>query len=177
MHKTVEFLELYERNFAKKADEKHRLLEIGVQHGGSVEHWKKQYPKWDVVGLDIDPSCAGGGVVIGDQTNVELLSSLGAFDIVIDDGGHTMHQQQTSFKELFPKLRKGGIYVIEDLHTSFWPKFWDQETKTIDFLTSLVPAINTEANNARLEGNVMPENKYDIHSVCFYPSIAFIWKN
>ena len=42
-------------------------------------------------------------------------------DIIIDDGGHYMHQQQISFGFLFAYMRSGGLYFIEDLHTSYWP--------------------------------------------------------
>ena len=45
----------------------------------------------------------------------------GDFDIIIDDGSHKMNHQQISFDVLFPHLKSGGIYVIEDLHTSVKP--------------------------------------------------------
>src|SRR6185503_20962416 len=49
-----------------------------------------------------------------------LIERIGAdFDLIVDDGGHTMEQQQVSLGFLFPQLRPGGLYVIEDLHTSF----------------------------------------------------------
>ena len=39
-----------------------------------------------------------------------------AFDIIIDDGSHASYHQQLSFKTLFPTLKSGGIYSIEDLN-------------------------------------------------------------
>ena len=45
------------------------------------------------------------------------------YDIIIDDGGHTMQQQQTSFAVLYSSLRKGGVYVIEDMNTSFKTRY------------------------------------------------------
>jgi hypothetical protein len=51
------------------------------------------------------------------------------FDIIIDDGGHTMKQQQTSLGFLFSKVKSGGIYIIEDLHTSNWKSYINQDSK------------------------------------------------
>ena len=60
-----------------------------------------------------------------DQSNVKQLkdfvkSTGGNYDIIIDDGGHTMAQQKISFVNLFPAVKNGGMYIIEDLHTSYW---------------------------------------------------------
>ena len=60
----------------------------------------------------------------GDQANPSDLEKLvnlyGPFDIIIDDGGHTMKQQQFTLGFMFKSLNNGGIYVIEDLATSRW---------------------------------------------------------
>ena len=45
------------------------------------------------------------------------------FDIVLDDGGHELRMQQASFEALFPSMRPGGVYIVEDTHTSMWPMF------------------------------------------------------
>ena len=167
----------YKRHFSELADGSLRLLEIGVQDGSSIAYWKSEYPKWDVWGMDIDPHCAGHQIVIGDQTNVSLLESFEPFDIIIDDGGHTMNQQVVSFETLFPKMKSGGVYVIEDLHTSFWPKFFDSEMRFLDYAKSLTETIHNLANDpARLEGYRLPENPLGIESIHFYPSIIFIHK-
>jgi hypothetical protein len=80
----------------------------------------------------VDPRCAkltdkGVNVVIGDQEDRKFLNDLadrvGEIDIVIDDGGHTMGQQIATFEELWPRVRDGGIFLVEDLHTSYWPKY------------------------------------------------------
>jgi hypothetical protein len=44
-------------------------------------------------------------------------------DVLIDDGGHTMTQQITTFEELFPRVAPDGVYLCEDLHTSYWQAF------------------------------------------------------
>jgi hypothetical protein len=66
-------------------------------------------------------------VVLGDQADRGFLESVverhGPFDIIVDDGGHTMEQQITSIETLFPSLVDGGVYIVEDCHTSYWDEF------------------------------------------------------
>ena len=69
----------------------------------------------------------------------------GDFDMIIDDGGHTMEQMQTSLNHLWDSLKSGGVYVIEDLHSCSgqWPTLYGYEvikngdTLTTDLLNSL----------------------------------------
>ena len=83
----------------------------------------------------------------GDQSSDEDLNKFcslygGEFDIIIDDGGHSMRQQQISLRALYNQLKSNGIYVIEDLHTGSnqWPNLYDSsvieegDTITIDLM-------------------------------------------
>lgn len=70
------------------------------------------------------------------------------FDIIIDDGGHTMNQQKTSFMVLLPLVRSGGIYVIEDLETSYSPSYggnYLDPSSTISFIKTFVDEIQPES--------------------------------
>lgn len=114
------------------------------------------------------------------------------FDIIIDDGGHTMNQQITSFKILFPALKSGGIYVIEDLHTSYtyaplYEKYYHapNQQPTIEFLFGLIHCVNkagaisTCADFDKCSAQVIDSlNIYErnIESIHFYGSICFIFK-
>ena len=53
----------------------------------------------------------------------KLYAALPPLDILIDDGGHTMNQQITTFEVLFDKVKEDGIYLCEDLHTSYFKYF------------------------------------------------------
>ena len=73
--------------------------------------------------FDINPACKALEedqieIVIGDQEDraflAELRERIGPADIVIDDGGHTMAQQIATFEEMFPAVRNGGVYLVED---------------------------------------------------------------
>lgn len=177
MAKFEHYYPIYTDHFSDIRNSSLSLLEIGVQDGSSIKYWRTEYPKWDVWGMDIDPRCEGDQIIIGDQTNIDILNSFKPFDIIIDDGGHTMNQQIVSFETLFPKLNSGGIYVIEDIHTSFWPKFFDSDVLFIDYVKNLADGIHDIANQeSRLEGRRGSYSKYDISSIHFYPSIIFIHK-
>ncbi|PHH79423.1 hypothetical protein CDD80_4876 [Ophiocordyceps camponoti-rufipedis] len=83
-------------------------------------------------------------VFVGDQADSVFLDQFvanatadGLFDLVIDDGGHTMKQQITSLERLWPVVKPGGLYVIEDLQTSYWPEYGgvSSTTDTTKFTT------------------------------------------
>ena len=99
-------------------------------------------PAAQIVGVDIDESARTGAgrhvVEIGDQEDPAFLSSVaerhGPFDIVIDDGGHTMRQQIRSVETLFPLLADGGVYIVEDCHTSYWAPYADPSDPAATFV-------------------------------------------
>jgi hypothetical protein len=125
IHNYVELYGLFFRPQRKRAE---RVLEIGVLDGASVRLWEAYFPRATIFGIDIDDTSQYETTrirtFVADQANREQLSQFidehgSTFDIVIDDGGHTMEQQQVSFGFFFPHLRSKGIYIIEDIHTSF----------------------------------------------------------
>ncbi|MBZ5514918.1 MAG: DUF616 domain-containing protein [Acidobacteriia bacterium] len=131
---------LYERYFDPIKDHSIRLLEIGLlRHdiqarnpGGpyddtpSLFMWREYFPNAEIVGFDIAdftkaPVLPGCKIVRGDMGNPDHLLSVmrdasGTFDIIIDDGSHASHHQQLALGILFPYLKEGGYYVIEDLN-------------------------------------------------------------
>ena len=104
------------------------LLEIGVYDGGSLRMWSEFLPDAQVTGLDIDPRClefSGGNatVLMCDQSDaqqlVDVAVKLGPFDVIIDDGSHIWSHQILTFETLFPFVAPGGVFIIEDIDTSF----------------------------------------------------------
>jgi hypothetical protein len=121
------YLEIYQRYLHAFQGRRCTYLEIGVENGGSLQIMRDYLGKEArIVGLDVNPACAalGGEIHIGDQSDpavlARLVDSCGPFDIVIDDGSHIADHQLVSFFNLFPALKEGGIYIVEDLHASFW---------------------------------------------------------
>ena len=179
--KEPHFIEAYIRHISHLKPK--RVLEIGVQGGGSLKIWKDMFPEAEIVGVDIDEGCKRNEedrikVIIGDQTDVKFLETLGMFDIIIDDGGHKMTQQQVSLNTLLlNQLNEGGVYVIEDLHTSYWEQFLDIRRTTISVLKDMVDDLHEYAEESgRCGMKTGIKNKYRITSLAFYPGIAFIFK-
>ena len=133
MHKWHHYLPIYDRYFAQYRGTKVRFLEIGVNNGGSLQMWRKYLgPDAVLCGIDINPDCAqydgqSGMVRIGSQDDPEFLAEvvkeMGGVDVVLDDGSHQMKHIDKSLRVLFPMLELGGTYMIEDLHTAYFPKF------------------------------------------------------
>ncbi|MFP4406572.1 class I SAM-dependent methyltransferase [Rhodosalinus sp.] len=133
VHKWHHYIPLYERYFAPFRGTGVRFLEIGVAKGGSLQMWRRWLGGEAVIfGIDVNPDCArfdgqAGQVRIGSQTDTAFLDfvvdEMGGLDLVLDDGSHRMGHVRKSFEHLFPKLAPGGVYMIEDLHTAYWPKF------------------------------------------------------
>jgi len=126
-----------------------RILEIGTRNSNSINMFIEYFDKPYIVGMDIrDRSklCNGDWRFIqGDQTKIKdlqnCISGSNQFDIILDDGGHTMKQQQITFGFLIDYLAPNGVYIIEDLHTSFSDKFKDttntHEITTVEMLKKI----------------------------------------
>lgn len=155
LHKWLHYFKLYDRHFSKFRGRPITLIEIGVFHGGSLQMWKDYFgPEARIVGVDYDPRCLALAdehvqVIIGDQDDRTFLRALrqeiGTVDIVIDDGGHRMSQQIGTFDELWPAVAEGGVYLIEDLHTSYWPEYgggYGDPTTFVEFAKTLIDKMN-----------------------------------
>jgi hypothetical protein len=127
------YLPLYDRYFSAWRGKPLRFLEIGVSKGGSLAMWRKWFgPDAVIFGIDINKKCAryngiNGQVRIGSQADPEFLKAvveeMGGVDVVLDDGSHRMEHVRASLDCLFPLLSIGGTYMIEDLHTAYFPGY------------------------------------------------------
>jgi hypothetical protein len=110
------YFAIYDRHLGPHRLRAKRVLEIGVDHGGSLQLWAKFFPHAQIVGVDIRPECAFSypriEVVIGDQADMAFMHGLGEFDVVIDDGSHDPSHQLASFEAVWQHTR--GVYLIED---------------------------------------------------------------
>lgn len=124
------FCPFYDKHLRAGRERVKKVLEIGVLGGSSLYMWRDYFPNAIIHGIDV----ARTGIESADRiaTHVAdqqdraqlqaLVDEIGTdFDLIVDDGGHTMGQQQVSLACLFPHVRAGGFYVVEDLHTSFTP--------------------------------------------------------
>lgn len=180
IHKWVHYLDLYDRHFAKFRGPV-KMLEIGVFQGGSLELWRKYMgPEATIYGVDIDPSCAQkfdppNQVRIGSQDDSDFLKSvvgeMGGIDIVLDDGSHIGRHQEASFRTLFPLLSYGGIYAIEDTHSSYWNQHYEggyrKPGTAIEFVKTLIDDMHHWWHD---------RDGAEIGAIHIYDSIIFIEK-
>lgn len=103
------------------------LFEIGILDGASLRMWKDFYKTANIIGIDIWPQYIHKDVkcILGDATKQEDIDKIDLFDleVVIDDGSHISKDIITSFDLLWPKIKSGGWYVIEDLATQYQEGF------------------------------------------------------
>jgi hypothetical protein len=188
--------------FASYASRAVNLLEIGVQNGGSLDVWASYFAKGSkIVGCDIDPSCAAlqfesdaVQLVVGDvkqiATQCTIFAHAPAFDIVIDDGSHTSPDIIQTFCALFGRVNDGGLYVVEDLHCSYWQSFGGglyRPHSAVSFFKALVDVCNHEhwgvdteptafLNNLGFDVAGLAPHLAHIHSVEFLNSMCVVRK-
>lgn len=198
------YLSEYERLFSDYRDRPIRLLEIGIQNGGSLEIWSKFFPCAEkFVGCDINLDCARLqyedsriAIVVADantdETQRRILEQSPVFDLIIDDGSHQSSDIVRSFARYFTHLNDGGLYVVEDLHCSYWQEFDGgifQPYSSIAFFKCLVDVVNHEhwgIEKKRRELLRSFSRKYGVsfdetllchvHSVEFFNSVCVIRK-
>lgn len=195
--KWEQYISTYDREFARfiNTSKPVNLLEIGVQNGGSLEIWSELLPPGStIIGVDIDPRCAeltfqssAIKVVIADASSPETLENILGdlrFDIILDDGSHRSDHVIASFKACFPRLADGGLYIIEDLHTSYWPEFgggYRATGSSIEWLKALIDAEHTDyirepdANTETSIDFLQTMNQF-IRRIAFYDSVCVIEK-
>jgi len=144
IHKWNHYFEIYDRHLQHLKGRKINILEIGVSHGGSLQMWENYFNgNATIYAVDINPECKkleseNIKIFIGSQEDEKFLknlkNSIPTIDVLIDDGGHTMKQQVTTFKHLFDHVADDGIYICEDLHTSYWKHFGGGYKKRRSFI-------------------------------------------
>lgn len=188
IHKWKHYFEVYDRHFSKFRGTDVHVVEIGVFQGGSVQMWKNYFgPKATIYGIDINPLCKTFEedrikILIGDQGDRKFLRSVAKeiprIDILIDDGGHTMEQQINTFEELFPCVDPHGVYLCEDLHTSYWRGYgggYKRKGTYIEYSKNFIDYINAwhSEDPQRLPVSDFTKTAHSLH---YYDSILVIEK-
>jgi hypothetical protein len=177
-----QYFEMYHTHLEKFIGRKPKIVEVGVYSGGSLPMWIQYFgPGAHIHGIDIEPACKAYenetiSIHIGDQENRkfwgDFFEKVPEIDVFIDDGGHTPNQQRITLEEVLPRLKPGGIYICEDIHSENNTFFW--------FLSGILSNLN--ANNPFFLENGEPASHSSnfqkwVKSVSFYPYAVVIEKN
>jgi methyltransferase family protein len=185
IHKWTHYFQIYERYLEKYRGKPCKMLEIGVSGGGSLNLWREYFgPHATIYGIDINSNCAEldtpeTPVRIGSQADPNFLrtvvSEMGSIDVVLDDGSHKAAHQRTSFEVLFPLLSDGGLYIIEDSHTSYWFRFnggLRRKGTAIEFAKRLVDDMHGWYHRGRTKSRA----QHEVGTVAFHDSMIVIEK-
>jgi len=187
IHKWTHFFDVYDRHFSRFRGKEVTILEIGVSQGGSLQMWKDYFgPGARIYGVDIDPRCKtleeeNIRIFIGSQSDRAFLrqvrSSIPPIDILIDDGGHTMRQQIVTYEEMYGAVKEDGVYLCEDLHTSYWIKYGGghkRRSSFIEYSKNWIDQLNAWHSEQR--SLKVGEVTRTADSVHYYDSIVVIEK-
>ena len=189
INKWENYLEPYETFFSKYRNREIVFLEIGVAHGGSLQMWRKFFgEKALLIGVDVNPECkqfeeGNTKIFIGSQEDEKFLKNLKSqipkLDILLDDGGHTMKQQITTFNVLFDHVKDNGIYACEDLHTSYYEDFgggYKKKGSFIEFSKNFIDNLHGWHKGIDKKDAVFNHISKTVFGLHFYDSILLIEK-
>lgn len=124
--------EMYDQYFAPLVDRPISLLEVGVAQGESLKTFSDFFPGGTIVGVDVQ----GDGLDFSRHPNVRFeicdqrdgtgladvcrRNSPNGFDVIIDDASHYGAWSLMTYNALFPFLKPGGLYIVEDWATGYW---------------------------------------------------------
>jgi hypothetical protein len=163
------YLDHYDVALSALKDLPIQMLEIGIQDGFSLKMWEEYFPQGMIYGVDIHNKEKFDTTRIKtftiNQENKHHLSTLPKnLDFIIDDGGHTMLQQQVTINTLFNHLKPKGIYILEDLHTSnpvLYPGYgsnsYNNTLQLLKDLKSGKPSLNSRYFISEIEFNKLLE--------------------
>ena len=187
VHKWHHYIPLYERYFSPFRGRKIRFLEIGVSKGGSLQMWRNYFgQEATIFGIDIDPECLkfsglAGEVRIGSQADKKFIESIvremGGVDVVLDDGSHNMEHIRSSLEYIFPQLSDGGIYMIEDLHSSYWKGFGGGYRNSKNFFGYVMDLVDDMHHWYHRKGLKHPDISKNCSGIHVHDSIVVLEKN
>lgn len=169
------------------------LLEIGVADNGSIKLWSNFFDNPNITVMDIVEKDVGdASFVLLDQSDEKMLiqfasNNLVKFDVIIDDGSHVPAHQFVSLVNLWKTLKPGGVYIVEDIETSYWGKSeiygYKFDSNKFSFIEKIIGSVQN-VNSEFIQHNKIKEKTEidalieDAEIVSFaYNSIIFVKKS
>lgn len=178
--KHTSYFQVYDELFGPYVGKPITFVEVGVLNGGSLFMWREFFgPQARIIGVELNPLAKkweehGFEIHTGSQADPDFwkqfFAKVGPVDILLDDGGHFHDQQIITTVEAIPHIKDGGLLVVEDVHTSYMPKFNSPSRYSfINFAKSIADRINARFPGLDISTQELGKN---VFSVAFYESIV-----
>jgi hypothetical protein len=171
---------------------KMNILEVGVDDLRSLKMWLDFFPNANIYGVDInkkDFTYSRGSIFKADQSKKKDLEKVvkktGKCKFIIDDGSHVPQHQLLTFNYLFNEcLEFGGIYIIEDIETSYWKHstlydypidagYLDNNFNIVQIFKNIVDIVNREFLTEENKNFLKEYNKIDFNNLKYISMITF----
>jgi hypothetical protein len=166
------------------------FFEIGVDAGRSLKMWNDYFTNAKIYGMDIDHEYEHekGKVFKGDQSKIEdlnkIINEIKVCDFIIDDGSHVPEHQLLTFNYLFDNLLNfGGIYIIEDIETSYWKKStlygyeinsgYNKKNNIVNIFKNITDIVNSEFLSEKNINTIKKYNKINFNNLKLISFIMF----
>ena len=180
----------YDYFLAKFKHKKINFLEVGVENGASIKMWKRYFSRAVIYGMDIghEYSHSRGKVYKGDQSKLEDLKMVAKqiknSDFIIDDGSHVPEHQLLTFNYFFEHLLNfGGVYIIEDIETSYWKKViqygyeinsgYNKKNNIVNIFKNITDIVNREFLSPEDIERLKKDSQIDLVNLKYISSIMF----
>ena len=186
------YTKIYEKYFDSLRDKKLQILEIGIADGKSLLTWSDYFKNSTIIGIDIhkinliEKNLDRTNIKVhqGSQSDEnfikEITNKYGNFDIIIDDGSHLRKDVIKSFHLLFPHLNNNGLYVVEDMQTSYNHFFGGNpfDLKYSNSHMNFFKHLTDSLNHQEVANPFYIKKKYDgsITNISFYHNMVFVRK-
>lgn len=157
LHKWAHYMNVYEKHLTRFRGKHPVILEVGVAKGGSIEMWNRFFGgECTIYGVDLMRKChviaehfSNVHIYRGDQADPSFWEKFREIcpkvDILLEDGGHKMHQQIQTFECMYDHVKDNGIYLCEDLCTSYRPEYGGALGKSgtfVEYAKTLIDRLN-----------------------------------
>ncbi|MGH8687844.1 MAG: hypothetical protein ACREVQ_09070 [Burkholderiales bacterium] len=190
-----EYTPVYEALMRAHRSRPVRMLEVGVGGyqetlgGESLRTWESYFRRGRIYGIDLldKTKLTGGRVQVFQCSQVDgarlggIAREHGPFDFIIDDGSHLNAHQIQTFALLWPHLKDGGTYIVEDVQTSYWPSYGGGVLGTAAYENSCMHRFKELADSVNLPEFLAapPPGRVDpsIGSIAFHHNLIVLTKD
>lgn len=151
------------------------FVEVGVLSGGSLFMWRDYFgEEARIIGIEFNPAATkwrdhGFEIFIGDQSDPAFwrtfFDEVGPVDVLLDDGGHTNEQQIVTCMQAAPHIKDGGLMIVEDVHTSYFPEFGNPSKRSfVGFAKRMIDGINGRYPRVPELQNALMDHVYSVQA-------------